>query len=70
MEKLINQFEFGLFFWQILIFVGLILLLKSLKPILDAVKGRRIKTHYFLLKMQREMLDLQTDNQRILPKQD
>jgi F-type H+-transporting ATPase subunit b len=28
--KLINQFEFGLFFWQILIFVGLILLLKNL----------------------------------------
>jgi F-type H+-transporting ATPase subunit b len=35
MEKLINQFEFGLF-WQILIFVGLILLLKkfALKPFL------------------------------------
>ncbi len=42
MEKLINQFEFGLFFWQIVIFVGLILLLKKFawKPILDAVNER------------------------------
>jgi F-type H+-transporting ATPase subunit b len=38
--KVNNQFEFGLFFWQILIFVGLILLLKNLL-ILDAVKRRR-----------------------------
>jgi F-type H+-transporting ATPase subunit b len=42
MDKLIYQFEFGLFFWQILIFVGLILLLKKFawKPILDAVNDR------------------------------
>ncbi|MFY7757924.1 MAG: F0F1 ATP synthase subunit B [Flavobacterium stagni] len=42
MDKLINQFEFGLFFWQVLIFVGLILLLKKFawKPILDAVNER------------------------------
>jgi hypothetical protein len=56
MEKLIHQFEFGLFFWQVLIFVGLIFLLKKFawKPILDAVNDREegIKTHYFLLKMQ------------------
>ena len=42
MDKLINQFEFGLFFWQVLIFVGLILLLRKFawKPILDAVNDR------------------------------
>jgi arginine exporter protein ArgO len=54
MEKLINQFEFGFVFWQILIFVGLIFLLKfAWKPILDAVNEKKeSKTHYFLLKMQ------------------
>ena len=42
MDKLINDFSFGLFFWQTLIFVGLILLLKKFawKPILDAVNER------------------------------
>jgi F-type H+-transporting ATPase subunit b len=42
MEKLIHQFEFGLFVWQVLIFVGLIFLLKKFawKPILDAVNDR------------------------------
>jgi F-type H+-transporting ATPase subunit b len=45
MEKLINQFEFGLFFWQILIFVGLILLKKiCLKPILDAVNEEKMES--------------------------
>ena len=42
MEKLINEFSFGLFFWQLLIFIGLILLLRKFawKPILDAVNER------------------------------
>ena len=42
MEKLINDFSFGLFFWQILIFVGLLLLLRKFawKPILEAVNNR------------------------------
>ena len=42
MEKLINEFSFGLFFWQLLIFVGLIFLLKKFawKPILDSVNER------------------------------
>ena len=42
MEKLINEFSFGLFFWQSLIFIGLILLLRKFawKPILDAVNER------------------------------
>jgi len=42
MEKLINDFSFGLFFWQLLIFVGLVLLLKKFawKPILEAINNR------------------------------
>ena len=42
MEKLINEFSFGLFFWQLLIFVGLILILKKFawKPILDTLNER------------------------------
>ena len=42
MEKLINDFSFGLFVWQVLIFVGLIFLLKKFawKPILGAVQTR------------------------------
>jgi len=71
MEKLINQFEFGLFFWQVLIFVGLILLLKKFawKPILDAVNEREEGIKNALESAEnarREMQNLQADNQRIL----
>ncbi|WP_268848403.1 F0F1 ATP synthase subunit B [Flavobacterium aestivum] len=71
MEKLINQFEFGLFFWQVLIFVGLILLLKKFawKPILDAVNDREEGIKNALLSAEnarKEMQNLQADNQRIL----
>ncbi|HMQ43840.1 MAG TPA: F0F1 ATP synthase subunit B, partial [Mariniflexile sp.] len=42
MEKLIEQFSLGLFFWQLVLFVVLVLLLKKFawKPILDAVEKR------------------------------
>ena len=54
MEKLINEFSFGLFFWQLLIFVGLILILKKFawKPILDTLNEREnsIKESLNLLK--------------------
>lgn len=71
MDKLIYQFEFGLFFWQILIFVGLILLLKKFawKPILDAVNEREQGIKDALLSAEnarQEMENLQADNQRIL----
>ncbi len=71
MEKLINQFELGLFFWQILIFVGLIFLLKKFawKPILDAVNEREEGIKNALLSAEnarKEMQNLQADNQRIL----
>ena len=71
MDKLVNQFEFGLFFWQIIIFVGLILLLKKFawKPILDAVNEREEGIKNALLSAEnarQEMQNLQADNQRIL----
>jgi len=39
MDKLIQDFSIGLFFWQLILFVGLVLLLKNFawKPILGAV---------------------------------
>ncbi|MFB0910713.1 ATP synthase F0 subunit B [Flavobacterium sp. ALD4] len=71
MEKLIHQFEFGLFVWQVLIFVGLIFLLKKFawKPILDAVNDREEGIKNALLSAEnarKEMQNLQADNQRIL----
>ena len=71
MEKLINQFELGLFFWQVVIFVGLIFLLKKFawKPILDAVNDREEGIKNALLSAEnarKEMQNLQADNQRIL----
>jgi F-type H+-transporting ATPase subunit b len=71
MEKLINDFSFGLFIWQVVIFVGLIFLLKKFawKPILDAVNEREqgIKNALESAESARnEMQNLQADNQRIL----
>jgi len=71
MDKLINQFEFGLFVWQVLIFIGLIFLLKKFawKPILDAVNDREEGIKNALLSAdnaRKEMQNLQLDNQRIL----
>ncbi|TDD99609.1 F0F1 ATP synthase subunit B [Flavobacterium cellulosilyticum] len=71
MEKLINDFSFGLFIWQTIIFVGLIFLLKKFawKPILDAVNEREEGIKNALLSAdnaRKEMQNLQNDNQRIL----
>ena len=66
-----NDFSFGLFIWQVVIFVGLIFLLKKFawKPILDAVNEREqgIKNALESAESARnEMQNLQADNQRIL----
>jgi F-type H+-transporting ATPase subunit b len=71
MDKLINQFEFGLFFWQVLIFVGLILLLKKFawKPILDAVNEREEGIKNALEsaeKAKKDMENLKSDNEKLL----
>ena len=71
MEKLINDFSFGLFIWQTIIFVGLIFLLKKFawKPILDSVNEREEGIKNALLaadNARKEMQNLQADNQRVL----
>ena len=71
MEKLWEDFGFGLFFWQLIIFVGLIILLKKFawKPILDSVNEREEGIKNALLSAEnakKEMQNLQADNQRIL----
>ena len=71
MEKLINDFSFGLFFWHTLIFVGLVFLLKKFawKPILTAVNEREEGIRTALqaaANAKMEMQNLQSDNQRIL----
>ena len=71
MEKLIEQFSLGLFFWQSILFIGLIFLLKKFawKPILDAVNEREdsIKNALFAAEeAKREMSDLQASNEKIL----
>lgn len=71
MEKLLNEFSLGLFFWQLLIFVGLIFLLKKFawKPILDSVNNREEGIKNALdsaEKAKLEMQNLQADNQKLL----
>ena len=71
MDKLISDFSFGLFFWQLIIFVGLIFLLKKFawKPILTAVNEREEGIRNALLSAEnarREMENLQANNQKIL----
>lgn len=71
MEKLINDFSFGLFFWQTLIFLLLIFLLKKFawKPILDAVNEREEGIKNALLSAEiakRDMQNLRSDNEKLL----
>ena len=71
MEKLISESSIGLFFWQSIIFIGLLFLLKKYAwgPILSSVNEREnsIKDALKAAKDARsEMENLQSDNQRIL----
>ncbi len=71
MEKLINDFSFGLFFWQSLIFLLLIFLLRKFawKPILDAVNEREegIKNALHAAEIaKRDMQNLKSDNEKLL----
>ena len=71
MEKLIGEFSLGLFFWQSLIFLGLLFMLRKFawKPILDAVNDRETSIKDALASAEAardEMKNLQSDNQRIL----
>ena len=71
MEKLINDFSLGLFVWQTLLFLALLLLLKKFawKPILNAVNDREEGIKNALAeadKARQEMQNINADNQRIL----
>ncbi len=71
MEKLINEFSIGLFFWQLVLFIGLVILLRKFawKPILDAVEKRESGIENALKAAENakaEMENLQADNQKLL----
>ena len=71
MEKLINDFSVGLFFWQTLLFLVLVFFLRKFawKPILEAVEAREegIKNALDAAdKAKADMEALNTDNERIL----
>ena len=71
MEKLISEFSSGLFFWQTLIFVTLIFLLRKFawKPILGSVNDREKSIKDALLAAENaknEMENLKSDNEKIL----
>ena len=71
MEKLLEEFSLGLFFWQTLLFVGLLFLLKKYAwgPILSAVNEREegIKNALNAAEnAKKEMENLQADNQKLL----
>ncbi|MCY4161869.1 MAG: F0F1 ATP synthase subunit B [Flavobacteriaceae bacterium] len=71
MEKLITEFSIGLFFWQSLIFLIILFVLKryAWKPILSAVKQREETIKGSLeeaRKVKKEMADLQSENKKVL----
>ena len=71
MEKLINDFSYGLFFWQAIILVILIVLLAKFawKPILAALAAREEGISNALLAAEnakKEMQNLKADNEKLL----
>ena len=71
MEKLVNEFSTGLFFWQILLFVGLLLLLRKFawKPILNAINEREEGIRSALASAEaakKEMQDVTADSEKLL----
>ncbi len=71
MEKLINDFSFGLFVWQVILFVTLLLLLRKFawKPILDAVNDREDGIKNALAaaeEAKKEMQNVTADSEKLL----
>ncbi|MBL4905440.1 MAG: F0F1 ATP synthase subunit B [Flavobacteriaceae bacterium] len=71
MDKLINDFSLGTFFWMSVLFIALIFLLKKFawKPILDAVNEREdgiIKALESAEEAKKEMQNLTADNANLL----
>ncbi|APY11026.1 ATP synthase F0 subunit B [Seonamhaeicola sp. S2-3] len=71
MEELFGGFSLGLFFWQAVLFLALVFLLKKFawKPILDSVNNREegIKNALEAAEnAKKEMENLQADNEKLL----
>ena len=71
MEKLLGEFSLGLFFWQSLLFILLLFLLRKYawKPILNAVNEREEGIKDALASAENaklEMQNLQADNQKLI----
>ena len=71
MDKLINDFSYGLFFWQAIILVILIVLLAKFawKPILAALAAREEGISNALLAAEnakKDMQNLKSDNEKLL----
>lgn len=71
MEKLVNEFSAGLFFWQILLFVGLLLLLRKFawKPILNAINEREEGIRNALASAEEAKMEMQSvtaDSEKLL----
>ena len=71
MEKLVNDFSFGLFFWQILLFVLLLFLLRKFawKPILNSVNDREEGIQKALAaaeEAKKEMQNVTADSEKLL----
>jgi F-type H+-transporting ATPase subunit b len=71
MEKLINDFSFGLFFWQLIILVILITLMVKFawKPIMEAITAREEGISNALLaadNAKKDMQNLKADNEKLL----
>ena len=71
MEKLLNDFSVGLFFWQTLLFIVLLFLLRKFawKPILNAVNEREASIKEALNAAEdakREMAKLKSSNEDLL----
>lgn len=69
MDKLINDFSFGLFFWQLLLFLLLLFILRRFawKPILNAVNEREKTIEDSLnqaKKAREEMANLKSENEK------
>ena len=71
MDKLINDFSFGLFFWQLIILVVLILLMVKFawKPIMESISAREQGISNALLSAEnakKDMQNLKADNEKLL----
>lgn len=71
MDKLLGEFSVGLFFWQTVLFLALLFLLRKFawKPILNAVNEREQKINDSLElaeKTKQEMAALQASNENLL----